>query len=149
VVSGDLQRWLRDLGPLIWQQTQHKVQNGHRSVYHGPTPLRVKLTDGMSELTDSTLTARPSIQGALVLMTWRNPADCLDERPELFFPTGNASSVVLQIEKAKAVCRRCAVDAACVKWAIESGQDAGVWDGLSEDERHALKRRNARTRRAT
>ncbi|MGH3924635.1 MAG: WhiB family transcriptional regulator, partial [Pseudonocardiaceae bacterium] len=26
-----------------------------------------------------------------------------------------------------------------------SGQDAGVWGGMSEDERRALKRRNART----
>ena len=29
---------------------------------------------------------------------------------------------------------------------IESGQDQGVWGGLSEDERRALKRRNARAR---
>jgi len=34
----------------------------------------------------------------------------------------------------------------CLAWAIESGQDAGVWGGLSEDERRALKRRNARAR---
>jgi WhiB family redox-sensing transcriptional regulator len=31
-------------------------------------------------------------------------------------------------------------------WALDSGQDAGVWGGMSEDERRALKRRNARTR---
>ena len=79
----------------------------------------------------------------------RNPAACLDERPEFLFPIGNAGSAALQIEKAKAVCRRCAIDEACVKWAIESGQDAGVWGGLSEDERHALKRRNARNRGAS
>ena len=30
--------------------------------------------------------------------------------------------------------------------ALESGQDAGVWGGLSEDERRALKRRAARNR---
>ena len=35
------------------------------------------------------------------------------------------------------------------KWAIETGQDAGVWGGLSEDERRALKRRTARQRRAS
>jgi WhiB family redox-sensing transcriptional regulator len=34
----------------------------------------------------------------------------------------------------------------CLQWAIESGQDAGVWGGLSEDERRALKRRAARNR---
>ena len=34
----------------------------------------------------------------------------------------------------------------CLRWALETGQDAGVWGGLSEDERRALKRRNARLR---
>ncbi|HLS13993.1 MAG TPA: WhiB family transcriptional regulator, partial [Beutenbergiaceae bacterium] len=37
----------------------------------------------------------------------------------------------------------------CLKWALESGQDAGVWGGMSEDERRALKRRTARARRAS
>jgi WhiB family redox-sensing transcriptional regulator len=55
---------------------------------------------------------------------------------------------LLQIEQAKAVCRRCPVIQQCLAWALESGQDAGVWGGLSEDERRALKRRNARARRA-
>jgi WhiB family redox-sensing transcriptional regulator len=31
---------------------------------------------------------------------------------------------------------------------MDSGQDAGVWGALSEDERRALKRRNARAHRA-
>ena len=36
---------------------------------------------------------------------------------------------------------------ACLRWALESGQEAGVWGGMSEDERRALKRRTrARTR---
>jgi WhiB family redox-sensing transcriptional regulator len=54
----------------------------------------------------------------------------------------------MQIEEAKAVCRRCPVVDTCLAWALESGQDAGVWGGLSEDERRALKRRNARARAA-
>ena len=54
----------------------------------------------------------------------------------------------MQIEEAKAVCRRCPVIDSCLAWALESGQDAGVWGGLSEDERRALKRRNARARAA-
>ena len=82
-------------------------------------------------------------------MTWRDRAACQNECPEFFFPIGNASCALLQIEKAKSVCRRCAVAEACLNWAIESGQDAGVWGGLSEEERHVLERRNARTRRAS
>ena len=33
------------------------------------------------------------------------------------------------------MCRRCEVIDTCLKWALESGQDAGVWGGMSEDER--------------
>src|SRR5688572_23326385 len=84
----------------------------------------------------------------LNLMDWRHRAACLDEDPELFFPIGNTGPALLQIDEAKAVCRRCPVVDTCLKWAIETGQDAGVWGGLSEDERRALKRRTARQRRA-
>ena len=82
------------------------------------------------------------------MLTWRDRAACLGENPELFFPDGNTGPARLQAERAKAVCRRCPVVEACLKWAMETGQDAGVWGGLSEDERRALKRRNARARRA-
>jgi WhiB family redox-sensing transcriptional regulator len=81
-------------------------------------------------------------------MTWRNRSACLDEEPELFFPIGNAHPAILQTEEAKVVCRRCEVMETCLTWAMESGKDAGVWGGLSEDERRALKRRRARARRA-
>jgi WhiB family redox-sensing transcriptional regulator len=80
-------------------------------------------------------------------MTWRNRSACLDESPELFFPIGNTRPALLQIEAAKVVCRRCTVAAICLTWAIEAHQDEGVWGGMSEDERRALKRRNARARR--
>ena len=81
-------------------------------------------------------------------MTWRDRAACLGVDPELFFPIGNTGPALMQIEEAKAVCRRCPVVDTCLAWALESGQDAGVWGGLSEDERRALKRRNARARAA-
>jgi len=82
------------------------------------------------------------------MVTWRDRAACLDEDPELFFPDGNAGRALLQIEGAKTVCRRCEVVETCLKWAMESGQDAGVCGGLSEEERRVLKRR-ARVRRAS
>ena len=77
-------------------------------------------------------------------MTWPNRAACLDEDPDLFFPTGNTGPALDQIEEAKVICHRCEVTEPCRKWAIESGQDAGVWGGLSEDDRRALKRRSTR-----
>ncbi|MDH2427777.1 WhiB family transcriptional regulator [Sphaerisporangium sp. TRM90804] len=79
-------------------------------------------------------------------MDWRHRAACRDVDPELFFPIGNTGPAVMQIEEAKQVCRSCPVVEPCLKWAIESGQDAGVWGGLNEDERRALKRRTARAR---
>ena len=79
-------------------------------------------------------------------MDWRHRAACRDVDPELFFPIGNTGPALLQIEEAKQVCRRCAVTEACLSWALGSGQDSGVWGGLSEDERRALKRRRARRR---
>lgn len=79
-------------------------------------------------------------------MDWRHEAACLDEDPELFFPIGNTGPALLQIEEAKQVCKRCAVREACLQWALEAGQDHGVWGGLSEDERRAMKRRAARSR---
>jgi len=79
-------------------------------------------------------------------MDWRHKAACRDEEPELFFPIGNTGPALQQIDEAKRVCQACDVTEACLNWAIESGQDAGVWGGLSEDERRSLKRRRARER---
>ena len=79
-------------------------------------------------------------------MDWRHYAACRDEDPELFFPIGNTGPALLQIDEAKRVCQRCAVLEPCLQWALGSGQDSGVWGGLSEDERRALKRRSARVR---
>ena len=77
-------------------------------------------------------------------MDWRHKAVCRDEDPELFFPVGNSGPALAQIADAKLVCNRCPVTTECLTWALDSGQDAGVWGGMSEDERRALKRRNAR-----
>ena len=81
-------------------------------------------------------------------MTWRSRAACLDENSELFFPIGNADFAFHQINKAKVICDYCEVADTCLRWAMYSHQDDGVWGGLSVDERCGLKRRNARARRA-
>jgi len=77
-------------------------------------------------------------------MDWRHLAACREEDPELFFPIGTTGPALLQIEQAKAVCDSCSVIDDCLSWAMESGQDSGVWGGLSEEERFALKRRGVR-----
>lgn len=77
---------------------------------------------------------------------WQNRAECKKYDPELFFPTGTTGPAILQIEEAKQVCRSCEVRERCLEWAIENGQDHGVWGGMSEDERRALKRKGTRIR---
>ncbi|MFD3422392.1 WhiB family transcriptional regulator [Streptomyces decoyicus] len=79
-------------------------------------------------------------------MDFRHRAVCREEDPELFFPIGNTGPALLQIEEAKAVCRRCPVMERCLQWALEIGQDHGIWGGLDEDERRAMKRRASRGR---
>ncbi len=71
---------------------------------------------------------------------WLSRGVCRDEDPDLFFPIGNTGLALLQIEEAKAVCRRCPAMEQCLTWALETNQDAGVWGGLSEDERRAIRR---------
>ncbi|MGC4986625.1 WhiB family transcriptional regulator [Streptomyces sp. DT193] len=73
---------------------------------------------------------------------------CADEDPELFFPIGDSGPALLQEGEAKAVCRRCPLIERCLQGALERGESAGVWGGLSEKERRSLKRRAARNRTA-
>ena len=82
-------------------------------------------------------------------MDWRHGALCRHEDPDLFFPIGSTGAAARQIDRAKAVCRRCAVTEDCLNWALSNSQDSGVWGGLSEDERRSLKRRLARQRLRT
>lgn len=70
---------------------------------------------------------------------WRERAACRDEDPELFFPVGAAGPALAQAERAKAVCRRCPVIDQCLAWALAAGQDAGIWGGLTEQERRELR----------
>ena len=77
-------------------------------------------------------------------MDWVHRARCKDEDPELFFPVGTTGPAALQIERARTICMQCEVRTECLEWAMVTGQDAGVWGGLSEDERRALRRARRR-----
>ena len=78
-------------------------------------------------------------------MDWVRQARCKDEDPELFFPVGTTGPAAVQIEAAKSVCLSCQVRPECLEWAMDTGQEAGVWGGLSEDERRALRRARRRS----
>jgi WhiB family redox-sensing transcriptional regulator len=101
------------------------------------------------ELSVLSTTARLTTPGFGGFMDWRDRAACLTVDPELFFPVGNTGPAVEQIDRAKTVCSHCPVTEYCLQYALDTNQDSGVWGGLSEDERRALKRRAARARRAS
>lgn len=79
---------------------------------------------------------------------WRHQAACTDVDPELFFPVGRPGVTPPEQDarttRAKAVCRGCPVKAECLTWALDHGDDYGVWGGMDPDERRALKQRQAR-----
>ncbi|WP_460663716.1 WhiB family transcriptional regulator [Kribbella swartbergensis] len=91
----------------------------------------------------SSATGRP-VSNVATLSNWRSGGACVEEDPDLFFPVGSTGPAQLQAEAAKRICRRCDVVDACLRWAMETGQDAGVWGGLSEDERRSLRGRSRR-----
>jgi WhiB family redox-sensing transcriptional regulator len=78
-------------------------------------------------------------------MDWVHYARCRDEDPELFFPVGTTGPAAVQLDAAKSICVSCVVREQCLEWAMTTGQDAGVWGGLSEDERRALRRARRRS----
>lgn len=56
--------------------------------------------------------------------------------PDLFFPEKGGSTV-----PAKTECARCFMSAACLSYALENGEQFGVWGGVSERDRRVIKRR--------
>lgn len=77
----------------------------------------------------------------LTVTTWREMAECRDSDPGLFFPVGSTGPAVDQITAAKHICTTCSVREACLQYALESNQEAGVWGGYAEDERRRLRKR--------
>ena len=82
---------------------------------------------------------------------WRDQAACRHTDANLFFPAGSTGMAIDQIDAAKAVCRACPVQDACLRFAFVTNQEAGIWGGKDEDERRKLRKtwranRLARTR---
>jgi WhiB family transcriptional regulator, redox-sensing transcriptional regulator len=71
---------------------------------------------------------------------WRDRSACRDTDPDLFFPIGTTGPAIEQIAAAKAVCRACEVQGACLEFALATNQEAGVWGGTSEEERRKLRK---------
>ena len=79
---------------------------------------------------------------------WRDHALCRDTDPELFFPVGTTGPALVTQDHAKRVCANCAVQQACLDYALDTNQDSGIWGGLTEEERRAIRRERVAAARA-
>lgn len=71
---------------------------------------------------------------------WRDQAACRSSDPELFFPSGSTGPALEQIRVATSICRSCPAQVACLQFALETNQEAGIWGGTDEDERRKMRR---------
>lgn len=78
---------------------------------------------------------------------WASRGACRHEDPDLFFPIASTGPALAQIAEAKQVCGHCEVRVACLAYAVETGQDCGIWGGMTEDERRQLRLHDRRAAR--
>ena len=68
---------------------------------------------------------------------WRDEAACRGTDLEVFFPGRGESA-----ETARRICARCPVGQPCLDYAISNGIVHGIWGGLAERDRRALRTRH-------
>jgi WhiB family redox-sensing transcriptional regulator len=78
---------------------------------------------------------------------WAAKGACRHADPELFFPVAPGGPALTQLAMAKDICAGCTVRTQCLEFALETGQDFGVWGGASEEERRLMRRERCRQRR--
>ncbi|MGH8904915.1 MAG: WhiB family transcriptional regulator [Egibacteraceae bacterium] len=78
------------------------------------------------------------------LPVWWAQAACSGMPTEDFFPVGSTGAALDRIAAAKAICAACPVRVHCLDYALETGQQDGIWGGLSEAERRTERRRRQR-----
>lgn len=95
-------------------------------------PSRTLVTDitgfsqaGHDRIAELPATADGSAPHIAAALTWMALGACRGEDPELFFPIAAQGSTLSQISEARAVCRRCAVAAMCLAYALQTRQ-AGI-----------------------
>ncbi|WP_330460826.1 WhiB family transcriptional regulator [Streptomyces sp. NBC_00820] len=67
--------------------------------------------------------------------TWQAQALCAQTGADFFFPEPGSS-----VREAKRICGMCEMRSACLDYALDNDERFGVWGGLSEKERLALRR---------
>jgi len=75
------------------------------------------------------------------LRPWADRALCGQTDPEIFFPDSDT-----QASEARAICARCQVRSQCLSYAMDAGENHGIWGGLDPQERQRLRRRKIAAR---
>ncbi|MEV4175896.1 WhiB family transcriptional regulator [Nonomuraea sp. NPDC049709] len=76
---------------------------------------------------------------------WATRAACKDADPGLFFPFTWDGLATETLDQARRICHACPVRAACLDWALRTGEPDGVWGGTTPDERRSLRARHLKT----
>ncbi|MDN5717951.1 MAG: WhiB family transcriptional regulator [Janibacter sp.] len=71
-------------------------------------------------------------------------AACEGEDLDIFFPVGSAGPALWQAQRATSICAGCPVTEECLSYALRTGQDHGIWGGLTSEERRGLRRQRER-----
>ncbi|MHA3024092.1 WhiB family transcriptional regulator [Mycobacterium sp. BMJ-28] len=71
---------------------------------------------------------------------WRHLARCRDSDPDLFFHPDEepAQSRRRRVANAQQICADCPVRWECASFALDGGEDFGIWGGMSETDRARL-----------
>lgn len=78
------------------------------------------------------------VPGAANGEDWRSRGICAQVGGDTWFPERGGST-----KEAKRVCHGCSVKDECLEWALTNDERFGVWGGVSERERRALKHQSA------
>ncbi|MGW5307815.1 WhiB family transcriptional regulator [Streptomyces griseoluteus] len=81
-----------------------------------------------------------SSSGRPAVSDWRDQASCVGEDPDLFFPLSDLAAPGTEAALARAICRRCPVIIACRTWALDHGEDDGIWGATTAAQRRAIRR---------
>lgn len=76
-------------------------------------------------------------------MGWQARAACHDTDPELFFPATDDDAGLITTRARIAIaplCRACPVATECLRWALTTGQDHGLWAATTPTDRRAIRR---------
>ena len=79
--------------------------------------------------------------------TWQIKAACRGPESTVFFPPTwpeQRSDREAREARAKSICNACAVQVACLEYALQIREPHGIWGGLTENERRVVLDRRAR-----